>query len=132
MARKSKISTIEAPPVDDPKRAEYTPPEAKDRRLTMRGQNPNEAERKDHVYGIASRDRWAEGNVTQQHRESMSLDGTVTNGGEGEDSGETIEPAKMKKAELQEALREAGVAFETDDNKDRLVQLYSDWLADNQ
>ena len=49
-----------------------------------------------------------------------------------EEEEETIIPAKMKKAELQAALTEAGVAFETDANKDRLIQLYSDYLADHQ
>lgn len=49
-----------------------------------------------------------------------------------EEEEETIIPAKMKKAELQAALKEAGIAFETDANKDRLVELYSDYLADHQ
>lgn len=139
MTRKSnkQITSVAPPPHPDPKRAERHPAEAKERRLTLRGsRDPNaEKPKQDHLFTVASRARWGEGDITEQNRTSMELDGTANGGGseeEEEEEQQTIEPAKMKKAELQEALREAGVAFETDDNKDRLVELYSDYLADNQ
>lgn len=136
MARKSKnekLSVVAEPPVNDPKRAEYSPPEAKERR---RNRDPNAEEpRKDHVFSVASRARWGgDSDVSEQNRVSMQLDGTNANRGEeeGEGDGETVEPAKMKVDELKEALDEAGVEYGADAKKAELVQLYSDWLADNQ
>lgn len=49
----------------------------------------------------------------------------------GEEEEEEIIPANMKVAELKAALDEAGIAYKPSDKKDDLVQLYSDYLADN-
>lgn len=49
-----------------------------------------------------------------------------------EEEEEVIEPEKMTVAELKEALDEAGVEYGSDDKKADLVQLYSDYLADQQ
>ena len=133
------LSTSADPPVDDAKREETTPPEAKERRLSVRGQDPNATRRtEDHIYGIESRARWPSGDVSELHRDSMAIDGVVTNGGTGGDgttsteNDDTIEPEKMTVPELKHALDQAGVAYTSDDKKADLVALYSDYLAEQQ
>lgn len=49
-----------------------------------------------------------------------------------EEEEEEIIPANMTVAELKTALDEAGIAYKSSDKKDDLVQLYSDYLADDQ
>jgi hypothetical protein len=49
-----------------------------------------------------------------------------------EEEEEGIVPENMTVAELKAALDEAGVEYKSDDKKADLVQLYSDWLADQQ
>ncbi len=51
---------------------------------------------------------------------------------EQEEEEEGIVPENMTMAELKAALDEAGVEYKSDDKKADLVQLYSDWLADQQ
>lgn len=51
---------------------------------------------------------------------------------EEEEEEEGIVPENMTVAELKAALDEAGVEYKSDDKKADLVQLYSDWLADQQ
>jgi hypothetical protein len=51
---------------------------------------------------------------------------------EQEEEEEGIVPENMTVAELKAALDEAGVEYKSDDKKADLVQLYSDWLADQQ
>lgn len=51
---------------------------------------------------------------------------------EDEEEEETIVPENMTVAELKAALDEANVEYSSDDKKADLVQLYSDYLADNQ
>lgn len=50
---------------------------------------------------------------------------------DAEEEEEEIIPANMTVAELKAALDEAGIAYKSSDKKDDLVQLYSDYLADN-
>lgn len=48
-----------------------------------------------------------------------------------EEEEEEIIPANMKVAELKAALGKAGIAYKPSDKKGDLVQLYSNYLADN-
>lgn len=136
MARKNKqVTSVRKPPVPDPKRAEYTPPDAKDR-LSVRGEkrNPNEEPpAKDHVYGVASRARWGSGEpISELHRDSMDIDGSnARKPGSGSEE-ETVEPEKMTVAELKAELDAAGVEYASDAKKADLVEAYSGYLADNQ
>lgn len=134
-----KLSTSANPPVSDSARKDRTPPEAKTKRLSVRGQDPNaDRSKEDKVYGIASRARWPSNDVTELHRDSMAIDGTEVNssqtnaGSTSSENDETIEPDKLTKDQLKSALDEAGVEYSTSANKAELVQLYSDWLADQQ
>lgn len=57
------------------------------------------------------------------HREPSAPD--------NEEEEEEIIPANMTVPALKAALDEAGIAYKSSDKKDDLVQLYSDYLADN-
>ena len=133
------LSTSAKPPVVDPDRAPYTPDEAKTKRLSVRGGDPNATRAtEDKVYGIASRARWPSNDVSELHRDSMAIDGVETNGSQSStaststENDDTIEPDKLTKDQLKAALDEAGVEYNASANKAELVQLYSDWLADQQ
>lgn len=133
------LSTSAEPPVNDPDREEYTPKEAKTKRLSVRGQDPNATRAtEDKVYGIASRARWPSNDVSELHRDSMAIDGVETNSGQSAtaststENEDTIEPEKLTVAELKAALDEAGVEYTAEDRKADLVKLYSDWLADQE
>lgn len=135
----TQLSTSAKPPVVDPDREEYTPKEAKVKRLSVRGQDPNATRAtEDKVYGIASRARWPSNDVSELHRDSMAIDGVETNstqsasGSTSTENDDTVEPEKMTVAELKAALDEAGIEYSSDDKKADLVVLYSDYLADNQ
>ena len=48
------------------------------------------------------------------------------------DDGDTITPEKMTKATLRQHLDEAGIEYSAGDNKDVLVQLLTDHLAEQE
>lgn len=135
MARKNRTPQVDVtapPPVEDPKRADYTPAEAKDRRMTLRGErnDPNSEEpQKDHVYGIASRQRWGgETDITQLHRDSRAIEGEPNSGGgedEDEDEDETT-ASDLTVAQLREALEGAQVEIPAGSKKADLVALYEE------
>lgn len=114
------------PPVHDPKRAEYTPAEAKKPRL--RGRDVNAEERKeDHVYGIASRQRWGDSDISQLHRDSRAIDGEPNaTAGEQEEEEEESDASDLTVAQLREALEAAEVEIPAGAKKADLVALYEE------
>lgn len=133
MARKNRTPQVDvtaAPPVEDPKRADYKPAEAKLRRAQRGEEQPNEEEaKKDHVYGIASRARWGgDTDVTQLHRDSRAIDGEPNSGGEEEEEEEEDETAAsdLNKTQLKEALDGAGIEYDAKATKADLVALYEE------
>lgn len=129
MARKNRqqINTVEAPPVPDPGRAPYTPPEAKERG-NGGGVDPNaQPPGEDRVWGVASRARWGGADsVHELNRDSRAID----NGGqEEEEEEEESAGASLSVAELKEALDEAQVEYKASAKKDELVALYDEHVA---
>jgi len=131
MAKSKQFKAIEAPPVNDPAREDITPKEAKNRVSEPVNRNDEEP-RADRLFTVSSRDRWPDSNIAELNRDAMEIDGSNAlryKAKEDEDAEETVEPGKMKVAELREALDAAGVDYETDANKARLVELYTDYLS---
>lgn len=133
MAKKKtpQVDVTAPPPVNDPKRAEYTPPEAKLRRADRGEEQPNEENaKKDHVYGIASRARWGgDSDVTELHRESRAIEGAANSGGseeEEEEEEETSSAEDLTVAQLKEALEAAEVEIPAGAKKADLVALYEE------
>lgn len=134
MARQKsqQFTNIQAPPVDDPGRAEYTPPEAKARRNGGEVEDPNgQPPGKDRVYGVASRDRWPGGDsaaLHQQHKESRQ----IASGEEEEEEEEEEEQtsADMTVPELKAALAKANVEIPAGAKKPDLVALYDEHVAE--
>lgn len=131
MARKNReqLTNIQAPPVDDPGRAEYTPPNAKARN-NGGDTDPNaQPPGKDRVYGVASRDRWPGSDsdaLAEQHRDSRTID----SGGEQEEEEEAGTSADLTVDELKAALDEAGVEYPASAKKAKLVELYDAHVAE--
>lgn len=78
------VSAVQAPPVEDPGRAPYVPAEAKTKSRTARPDPNSEPQGEDRVYGIESRDRWADadsGTLTEMHTDSRAIDAGDANGG---------------------------------------------------
>lgn len=135
MARKNRSPQVDVtapPPIEDPKRADYTPAEAKDRRLTLRGESkdPNAEEaQKDHIYGIASRQRWGgDTDIAELHRDSRAIDGEPNSGAgeEEEEEEEETSAADLTVVQLKEALEAAEVEIPNGAKKADLVKLYED------
>lgn len=133
MAKKKtpQVDVTAAPPVNDPKRAEYTPPEAKLRRAYRGEEQPNEeSAKKDHVYGIASRARWGgDTDISELHRDSRAVDGEPNSGGSTEEEEEEEEESSasdLTVAELKAALDEAEVEYDKNAKKADLVALYEE------
>lgn len=121
------MDVTEDPPVNDPMRAERTPAEAKKPRL--RGRDANSEERKeDHVYGIASRQRWGDSDIAQMHRDSRAVDGEPNSGagGEQEEEEEENDASDLTVAQLREALEAAEVEIPAGAKKADLVALYEE------
>lgn len=121
------MNVTEDPPVNDPKRAEHTPAEAKKPRL--RGRDANAEERKeDHVYGIASRQRWGDSDIAQLHRDSRAIDGepSATAGEREEEEEEESDASDLTVAQLREALEAAEVEIPVGAKKADLVALYEE------
>lgn len=123
------MDVTEDPPVRDPMRADYTPDEAKQPR--MRGRDANAEERKeDHVYGIASRQRWGDSDIAQLHRDSRTVDGEPNSGAatseEEEEEEEETTASDLTVAQLREALEEAEVEIPANAKKADLVALYEE------
>ena len=134
MARKNRTPQVDVtapPPVEDPKRADYKPAEAKLRRAQRGEEQPNEEEaKKDHVYGIASRQRWGgDTDITQLHRDSRAIDGEPNSGGgeeEEEEEEEETTASDLTVAQLREALEGAQVEIPAGSKKADLVALYEE------
>lgn len=126
MAKAKQIKNIQAPPVNDPARAEYTPPEAKSRGNGGGDEDPNsQPPSKDRVYGVASRDRWpGSADVSENLRDSRKIEGSDT--GSEEEEEEETSGADLTVAELKAALDEAGVEYEANAKKADLVVLYDE------
>lgn len=128
MAKAKQIKNIQAPPVSDPARAPYTPPEAKSR--GNGGGNPNaEHVPTDKVYGVASRDRWpGSSDVSQQLRDSRKIEGSDTSSEDEDEDEEYSEEdtggAALTVAELKAALDEAEIEYDKSAKKAELVELY--------
>lgn len=125
----TQVSTIQEPPVSDPARAEFTPPEAKERRNGGGSDDPNGQEPgNDKVYGIASRDRWAgsdSASLAELHSDSRKIDaGEGSEEEEEEEEEEETSASDLTVAELKAALDEAKVEYETGAKKADLVALY--------
>jgi len=128
MAKTKHFKAIEAPPIHDPAREDTTPKEAKNRVSAPVNRNDEEPG-VDRHFSVASRDRWPDSNIAELNRDAMDIDGSIALRHKAQDDGETVEPGKLKVAELREALDAAGVDYETDANKARLVELYTDYLS---
>lgn len=79
------VTSIQAPPVEDPGRAPTTPPEAKTKGRTARPDPNSEPQGEDRVYGIESRDRWADSDsatLSEMHKDSRAIDAGDANGGD--------------------------------------------------
>lgn len=122
----TQVDVTADPPVNDPKRAEYTPPEAKLRRADRGEEQPNdENAKKDHIYGIASRARWGgDVDVTELHRESRTIEGADHGGEEEEEENTSAEGLTV--AQLKEALEAAEVEIPAGAKKADLVALYKE------
>ena len=132
MARKNRTPQVDVtapPPIEDPKRKDYKPAEAKDRRLTLRGESkdPNAEEaQQDHIYGIASRQRWGgDTDIAELHRDSRAIDGEPNSEGAEEEEEETS-AADLTVAQLKEALKAADVEIPDGAKKADLVALYEE------
>ena len=131
MARKNReqLTNLQDPPVHDPARAEYTPPEAKARN-NGGDTDPNaQPPGKDRIFGVASRARWPGSDsdaLAEQHRDSRSID----NGGEQEEEQDTGTSADLTVDELKAALDEAGVEYPASAKKAKLVELYDAHVAE--
>lgn len=126
MTKKSpQVSAVAPPPVNDPMRAEYTPAEAKSPRRRDRDANAEER-KEDHVYGIASRQRWGgDTDVAQLHRDSMAIDsGKSGQEEEEEEEEEESSASDLTVAQLKEALEAAEVEIPANAKKAELVALY--------
>lgn len=130
MAKQKKSPTVSAvreAPVEDPKRAPYTPDNAKLRRADRGQEQPNEeAPKKDHVYGIASRQRWGgDADIAELHRDSRAVEGQhIPDGGEEEE--EENDASNLTVAQLKEALEAAEVEVPAGAKKADLVALYEE------
>jgi len=129
MARKNReqLTNLQDPPVHDPARAEYTPPEAKAR--NNGGGDPNaKPPGNDRVFGVASRARWPGSDsdaLAEQHRDSRSIDS-----GEQDEEQNTGTSADLTVDELKAALDEAGVEYPASAKKAKLVELYDAHVAE--
>ena len=126
MAKAKQIKNIQAPPVNDPARAEYTPPEAKSRGNGGGDEDPNsQPPSKDRVYGVASRDRWpGSADVSENLRDSRKIEGSDTGSEEEEEEEEAEGGAALTVAELKAALDEAEIEYDKSAKKADLVELY--------
>lgn len=139
MARQKpqQFTNIQDPPVSDPARADYTPPEAKARR-NGGGEAPNgQPPGKDRVYGVASRDRWPGSDsaaLRQQHKESRALAGDEGGEEEEEEEAESEErtSADLTVAELKAALdaQDPPIEYPAGAKKPQLVALYDEHVAE--
>lgn len=116
------LNSLAPPPVNDPQRAVYRPEEAKQRNDAKPDPNAD-PQTDDRIFRVASRQRWGDADVSEMHRDGMTLDGTALNttppGAESEEGALSIE-------ELREALDDAGVEYGEDDDRDTLQALYDE------
>lgn len=118
MARNRKtleqITAIEEPPVPDPARKEVADPKAKERRANAARGN-DEAPNPDKLWTVASRDRWPDNTDKPADAAPVNDDGEEEEGTGG---------ASLTKAQLQDALDDAGVEYPAGAKKADLVELY--------